>query len=57
MLGDPYYRSVGHMASTPYTMKNGVNFVKLLGIVHRLQSTKGTSIAHFLVGVLSQAWT
>jgi hypothetical protein len=45
------------MAFTPYTMKNDVKFVGLLGIVRRLQNTEGTLIAHFPAFVLSQAWT
>jgi hypothetical protein len=36
------------------TMKNGVKPVDLLGIVRKLQSTKGTSAAHFPTRVLSQ---
>jgi hypothetical protein len=54
---DPYSRLVGNMASAPHTMKNGVMFVDLLGVVRRLQSTEGTSAAHFLTRALSRAWT
>jgi hypothetical protein len=43
------------MTSTPYTMKSGVKLVDLLGVVHRLQSTKGTLAAHFPAMVLSRA--
>jgi hypothetical protein len=45
------------MISEPYTLKNGVKLVDLLGIVCKLQSIEGTSMAHFLALVLSQAWT
>jgi hypothetical protein len=45
------------MTSAPYTMKNGVKLVNLLGIVHRLQNIEGTSFAHFPALVLSQART
>jgi hypothetical protein len=45
------------MASEPYTIKNGVKLVDLLVIVRRLQSTEGTSVAHFLTQVLNRAWT
>jgi hypothetical protein len=38
-------------------MKNGVKLVDLLGIIHRLQSTEGTSAAHCPARVLRQAWT
>jgi hypothetical protein len=56
-MGCPYYTSVGNKASVPYTMKKGVKFVNLLGVVLKLQSIKGTSAAHFLDQVLSRAWT
>jgi hypothetical protein len=45
------------MASEPYTIKNGVKLVDLLVIVRRLQSTEGTSVAHFLTQVLNRVWT
>jgi hypothetical protein len=56
-MGDPYYSSVGNTASKPYTIKNGVKLVNPLGVVHRLQSTEGMSVDHFLALVLSRAWT
>jgi hypothetical protein len=34
------------MASTSYTIKDGVKLVDLLGIVRKLQNTKRTSVAH-----------
>jgi hypothetical protein len=37
-------------------MKNWVKLVDPLGVIHRLQSTEGTSAAHFPAQVLSQAW-
>jgi hypothetical protein len=46
-LGNPYYSSVGTKTSDPYTIKNGVKLVDLLGIVWRLQSNERTSAAHF----------
>jgi hypothetical protein len=36
-------------------MKNGVKLVERLGVVHKLKSTKGTSVTHFSALVLSQA--
>jgi hypothetical protein len=45
------------MASEPYTIKNGVKLVDLLGIVCRLHSTEGTSAAHLPAVVLNRAWT
>jgi hypothetical protein len=45
------------MASTPYTIKDGVKLVDLLGIVRKLQNTKRTSVAHFPALVLSRAKT
>jgi hypothetical protein len=36
-------------------MKNGVKRVDLFGIVRNLQSTEGTSAAHFPAWVLSHA--
>jgi hypothetical protein len=45
------------MTSEPYTIKNGVKLVDPLGVVHRLQSTEGMSVDHFLALVLSRAWT
>jgi hypothetical protein len=47
----------GSTASEPYTIKNDVKLVDLLGVVRTLQSTEGTSAAHFLALVLSRAWT
>jgi hypothetical protein len=44
------------MTSEPYTIKNGVKLVDLLGIVRKLQSTMGTSVNHFLALVLSWMW-
>jgi hypothetical protein len=35
--------------------ENGVKLVERLGVVHKLKSTKGTSVAHFSALVLSQA--
>jgi hypothetical protein len=45
------------MTSEPYTITSGVKLVDLLVVVHRLQSTEETSVAHFLTLVLSRAWT
>jgi hypothetical protein len=45
------------MASTSYTIKDGVKLVDLLGIVRKLQNTKRTSVAHFPALVLSRAKT
>jgi hypothetical protein len=39
---------VGNTASAPYTIKNGVKLVDLLGVVRRLQSTEGSSAAPLL---------
>jgi hypothetical protein len=44
---DPYSKSVGRIASAPYTRKNGVNHVALLGVVLRLHTTAGSSWSHF----------
>jgi hypothetical protein len=44
------------MTTEPYTIKNGVKLVDLLGVVCRLQSTEGTSAAHFPALMLSRAW-
>jgi hypothetical protein len=38
-------------------MKNNVKLVDLLGVAHRLQSTEGTSMAHFSTLVLRWVWT
>jgi hypothetical protein len=43
------------MVSTPYSIKKGVKFVDLLGVICKLQSTEGTSVTHFSARVLSQA--
>jgi hypothetical protein len=44
---------VGNTTSAPYTMKKGLKFVDLLGVVRKLQSTEGTSTVHFPARVLS----
>jgi hypothetical protein len=43
---------VGNTASAPYTMKNSMKLVDLLGIVRQLQSTEGTLAAYFPALVL-----
>jgi hypothetical protein len=53
----PYHNLVGNTASAPYTMKNGVKLVDLLGIVRKFQRIEGTSATHFPAQVLSQEWT
>jgi hypothetical protein len=55
--GDPYCNSVGSTTSEPYTIKNDVKLVDLLGAVHKLQRTEGTSSAHLLALVLRQVQT
>jgi hypothetical protein len=49
----PIVRSFNYLKRLSY----GDLLVDLLGVVCRLQSTKGTSTAHFLALVLRQAWT
>jgi hypothetical protein len=46
-LGDSYCNSEGSTTSESYTIKNGVKLVNLLGNVHKLQSTEGSSTVHF----------
>jgi hypothetical protein len=55
--GDLYCSSVGNTSATPYTMKNRLKLFDLLVIVRKLQSTEGTSAAHFPTLVLSQVCT
>jgi hypothetical protein len=41
--GAPNLRSCGSTASAPYTMKKGVYWVAVFGVVRRLHSTAGSS--------------
>jgi hypothetical protein len=57
ILGDLYCSSMGNIASESYSIKKCVQLVDLLGVVCKLLTTEGTSVAHFSSLVLSQAWT
>jgi hypothetical protein len=52
VLGEPYSKSVGKIASAPWTRKNGEKPVAQLGIVLRLQTTEGSSFIHRLPNLL-----
>jgi hypothetical protein len=52
-----YYGSTGNTASALYTMKKGVKLVDMLGMVHKLHSTEGTSAAHSPALALSRTCT
>jgi hypothetical protein len=36
IMGHPYCSSMGNTTSAPYTVKKGVKFVNLLGVIRRL---------------------
>jgi hypothetical protein len=51
--GGPILQFSGQYDLQTVHHKNSVKLVDLLSIVHRLQSTEGTSVAHFIALVLS----
>jgi hypothetical protein len=56
-MAPPILQRGGQHSLCTVHYKNGVKLLDLLGVVRKLQSTEGTSAAHFSTLVLSQAKT